>query len=63
VAITRARHKLVIVGSAAFFSEVAYTDTGLRPIIVCFKAYYHLCKKHGALFDVRCNVFIPDAGA
>jgi AAA domain-containing protein len=30
VALTRARHKLVVVGSRAFFTQVPHTDTGLQ---------------------------------
>jgi len=49
VAITRARHKLVVVGSPAFFTQVPHTDEGLQAHH-CFKAYYHLCRERGALF-------------
>jgi len=49
VAITRARHKLVVVGSLAFFTQVPHTDEGLQAHH-CFKAYYHLCRQQGALF-------------
>ncbi len=50
VAITRARHKLIVVGSAAFFTQVPHTDAGLEAHR-CFAAYYHLCQAHHALFD------------
>jgi AAA domain len=50
VAITRARHKLVVVGSRAFFTQVPHTDTGLQAHY-CFKSYYHRCRNQGALFD------------
>src|SRR5262249_16855406 len=49
VAITRARHKLVVVGSLAFFTQVPHTDEGLQAHH-CFKAYYHLCREQKALF-------------
>jgi superfamily I DNA and/or RNA helicase len=49
VAITRARHKLVVVGSTAFFAQVPPDDTALRANY-CFKAFYHLCQEQGALF-------------
>jgi ATP-dependent exoDNAse (exonuclease V) alpha subunit len=50
VAITRARHKLVVVGSRAFFTQVPHTDAGLQAHYG-FKAYYHRCQNQGALFD------------
>jgi superfamily I DNA and/or RNA helicase len=49
VAITRARHKLVVVGSPAFFTQVPHTDEALQAHH-CFKAYYHRCREQGALF-------------
>jgi superfamily I DNA and/or RNA helicase len=49
VAITRARHKLVVVGSAAFFTQVPHGDTALQANYG-FKAYAHLCRERGALF-------------
>jgi superfamily I DNA and/or RNA helicase len=49
VAITRARHKLVVVGSAAFFAQVPHNDAALQANYA-FKAYYHLCREQGALF-------------
>ena len=50
VAITRARHKLVVVGSRAFFTQVPHTDAGLQAHYG-FKAYYHRCHNQGTLFD------------
>ena len=50
VAITRARHKVVVVGSRAFFTQVPHTDTGLQAHYG-FTAYYHRCRNQGALFD------------
>jgi superfamily I DNA and/or RNA helicase len=49
VAITRARHKLVVVGSTAFFAQVSPGDTALRSHYG-FKALYHLCREQGSLF-------------
>ncbi len=49
VAMTRARHKLVVVGSHAFFTRVPRTEEGLLAHR-CFMAYYHLCRKQQALF-------------
>ncbi|WP_089937246.1 DEAD/DEAH box helicase [Candidatus Entotheonella palauensis] len=50
VAITRARHKLVVVGSRAFFTRVPRTEAGLLAHR-CFTAYYHLCREGQALFE------------
>jgi replicative superfamily II helicase len=50
VAITRARHKLVVVGSRAFFTRVPRTEAGLLAH-QCFTAYYHLCRERQALFE------------
>jgi Lhr-like helicase len=50
VALTRARHKLVVVGSRAFFTQVPHTDTGLQAHYG-FTAYYHRCRDQGTLFD------------
>ena len=50
VAITRARHKLVVVGSRAFFTQVPHTDAGLQAHYG-FTAYYHRCRDQGTLFD------------
>jgi superfamily I DNA and/or RNA helicase len=49
VAITRARHKLVVVGSSAFFAQVPPSETALQANH-CFKAFYHLCQERGSLF-------------
>jgi hypothetical protein len=49
VAITRARHKLVVVGSTAFFTQVPHDDSALQANYG-FKAYAHLCRERGALF-------------
>src|SRR5262249_29186146 len=50
VAITRARHKLVVVGSRAFFTQVPHTDAGLQAHYG-FTAYYQHCRNQGTLFD------------
>lgn len=50
VAITRARHKLVVVGSRAFFMQVPHTDAGFQAHNG-FTAYYQRCRDRGALFD------------
>ncbi|MCI5146053.1 MAG: hypothetical protein D3923_11105 [Candidatus Electrothrix sp. AR3] len=39
VAITRARHKLIVVGSETFFAAVAQNEESLRAN-VCFKAFF-----------------------
>jgi superfamily II DNA/RNA helicase/predicted RecB family nuclease len=52
VAITRARHKLVVVGSRAFLTRVPRTEAGLLAHR-CFTAYYHLCRAQQALFEYR----------
>ena len=49
VAITRARHKLVVVGSTAFFAQVPPGAIALQANY-CFKAFYHLCREQGSLF-------------
>jgi superfamily I DNA and/or RNA helicase len=49
VAITRARHKLIVVGSTAFFGLVPRTETGLQAH-QSFMAYYHLCRQQQSLF-------------
>jgi hypothetical protein len=49
VAITRARHKLVVVGSNAFFTQVPPDDAALQAHDA-FKALYHLCREQGSLF-------------
>ena len=51
VAVTRARHKLVVVGSSAFFGHVAQTEDGLQAN-QCFKAYYQQCQEAGAVFEL-----------
>ncbi len=49
VAITRARHKLVVIGSSAFFTRVTPSEATLHAND-CFKAYYNFCREQGALF-------------
>jgi superfamily I DNA and/or RNA helicase len=50
VAITRARCKLVVVGSRAFFTRVPRTEAGLLAH-QCFTVYYQLCRERQALFE------------
>ncbi len=52
VAITRARHKLIVVGSRAFFTRVPRTEAGLLAHR-CFMAYYHLCQERQTLFEYQ----------
>lgn len=49
VSITRARHKLVVVGSPAFFTRVPRTEAGLLAH-QGFTAYYQMCQAQHALF-------------
>jgi superfamily I DNA and/or RNA helicase len=49
VAITRARHKLIVVGSRAFFTLIPRTEAGLQAH-QGFMAYYSLCREQQALF-------------
>ncbi|MCZ6872101.1 MAG: AAA domain-containing protein, partial [bacterium] len=49
VAITRARHKLVVVGSTAFFTQIPATESGLTAHYG-FRSYYELCREQNALF-------------
>ena len=49
VAITRARHKLIVVGSTAFLTLVPHTEAGLQAH-QGFMAYYHLCRQQQSLF-------------
>ncbi len=50
VAMTRARHKLVVVGSRAFFTQTPRTEAGLLAH-QGFTAYYRLCQVQNALFE------------
>ena len=49
VAITRARKKLIVVGSRAFFSMVPRAEEALRANS-CFKAFYEFCREREGLF-------------
>ena len=49
VAITRARQKLIVVGSRTFFSTVPQTEEALKANS-CFKAFYEFCRKRNSLF-------------
>lgn len=58
VAITRARHKLVVVGSQAFFTRVPRTEAGLLAHR-CFTAYYRQCREQRALFELAPSLELP----
>ena len=49
VAITRARRKLIVVGSQAFFATVPETEEVLQANR-CFKAFYTFCEAQESLF-------------
>jgi superfamily I DNA and/or RNA helicase len=49
VAITRARRKLIVVGSHAFFARVPQTEEVLQASR-CFKAFYSFCEAQDSLF-------------
>jgi len=49
VAITRAKQKLIVVGSKAFFAAVPQTEEALKANR-CFKAFYEFCKERNSLF-------------
>ncbi|MDE2725678.1 MAG: ATP-binding protein [Gemmatimonadota bacterium] len=49
VAITRARQKLIVVGSQAFFSAIPQTEDALAANR-CFKAFYEFCRERESLF-------------
>ena len=49
VAITRARQKLIVVGSQAFFSAIPQTEDALEANR-CFKAFYEFCGERNSLF-------------
>ena len=49
VAITRARQKLIVVGSKAFFSAIPQTEDALTANR-CFKAFYEFCRERDSLF-------------
>lgn len=49
VAITRARQKLVVVGSRAFFSAIPTAEENLKNNS-CFKEFYEFCREQGSLF-------------
>ena len=49
VAITRARQKLIVVGSRVFFSTVPQTEEALRANS-CFKAFHEFCREQNSLF-------------
>ncbi len=49
VAITRARQKLIVVGSEAFFSAIPQPEDALKANR-CFKAFYEFCRERDSLF-------------
>ncbi len=49
VAITRARQKLIVVGSRAFFLAVPQDEEALQANR-CFKEFFQFCREHGSLF-------------
>ena len=49
VAITRARQKLIVVGSRAFFSAIPQSEDELRANR-CFKSFYEFCRERESLF-------------
>ncbi len=50
VAITRARRKLIVVGSVAFFSAIPHTEKGLQAN-QCFKAFFEHCREQDCIFN------------
>jgi superfamily I DNA and/or RNA helicase len=49
VAITRARQKLIVVGSRTFFSTIPHTEKALKANS-CFKAFFEFCRGKDSLF-------------
>jgi len=49
VAITRARQKLIVVGSRMFFLAVPQDEEALRANR-CFKEFFQFCREHDSLF-------------
>ncbi|MDM8524452.1 AAA domain-containing protein [Desulfococcaceae bacterium HSG8] len=49
VAITRAKHKLVVVGSRAFFSAIPHAEKALQANR-CFKDFFEYCRERGRIF-------------
>ena len=49
VAITRARQKLIVVGSQAFFFAIPQSEDALKANR-CFKAFYEFCRERDSLF-------------
>ncbi|MFH1076622.1 MAG: DEAD/DEAH box helicase, partial [Pseudomonadota bacterium] len=50
VAITRARKKLIVVGSKIFFSAISHTEEQLRAN-ACFKAFFEYCRENDSCFE------------
>ena len=49
VVVTRARKKLIVIGSKSFFSAIPNREKGLGNN-ACFKEFYEHCKERGSLF-------------
>jgi superfamily I DNA and/or RNA helicase len=49
VAITRARQKLIVVGSRAFFLTIPQDEEALQAN-TCFKEFFQFCRNRGSLF-------------
>jgi superfamily I DNA and/or RNA helicase len=49
VAITRARQKLIVVGSRAFFFNIPHMEDALKANS-CFKAFLEFCRERESLF-------------
>ena len=52
VAMTRARKKLIIVGSKTFFSAIAQTEKQLQAN-TCFKAFFEYCYENDCCFELN----------
>ena len=52
VAMTRAKTKLIVIGSRAFFSSIPDSDAMLAQNS-CFKKLLSHCQKHSSVFDFR----------
>ena len=50
VAITRARKKMVVVGSTTFFAAISHTEKQLRNN-ACFKAFFEYCRENDCCFE------------
>ncbi|MGK0290185.1 MAG: superfamily I DNA and/or RNA helicase, partial [bacterium] len=50
VAITRARKKLIVIGSKAFFYGIADNESGLKASY-CFKQFFQYCQEKNSIFE------------